>query len=80
MFGHKLHYEIRVTFREISLKHCQMNYNVVKNNVNVVVDELPSQVTIYTCLRIDIWTRQRQRMSTRFYAFWCHPPTMAGFQ
>jgi hypothetical protein len=38
------------------------------NNVNVVVDELPSKLTIHTCLIIDIWTRQRRRTSTRFGA------------
>jgi hypothetical protein len=31
------------TFGEISLKLRQMNWNVVRINVNVVVDELPSQ-------------------------------------
>ena len=46
-FGHKLRYEIKVTFGEISLKLCQTNWNVAKNNVNVVVDELPSQITIH---------------------------------
>ena len=40
MFGHKLRYEIKVTFGEISLKLRQMNWNVAKNNVNVDVDEL----------------------------------------
>jgi hypothetical protein len=29
-----------------------MNWNVARNIVNVVVDELPSQITIYTCLNI----------------------------
>ena len=43
-FRHKLRYEIKVIFGEISLKLCQMNWNVVRNNVNVVVDELPSQI------------------------------------
>ena len=43
-FGHKLCYEIKVTFGEISLKLCQMNWNVARNNVDVVVDELPSQI------------------------------------
>jgi hypothetical protein len=53
MFGHKLCYEIKVTFGEISLKLCQTNWNVAKNNVNVVViDELPSQIAVYTCLTI----------------------------
>ena len=41
MFGHKMHYEIKVTFGEISLKLCQTNWNVAINNV-VVVDDLPS--------------------------------------
>ena len=44
-WGHKLLYEIKVTIGEISLKLGQMNWNVAKNNVNVVVDELPSQIT-----------------------------------
>jgi len=35
-FGHKLRYDIKVTFGEISLKLHQMNWNVAKNNVNVV--------------------------------------------
>jgi hypothetical protein len=45
-FGHKLRYEIKVMFGEISLKPRQTNWNVAKNNVNVVVDELPSQTTV----------------------------------
>jgi hypothetical protein len=45
-FGHKLRYEIKVTFGEISIELHQMNWNVVRNNVNVVADELPSQITI----------------------------------
>ena len=44
------------------------NWNVAKNNVNVVANELPSQITIYTCLTIDIWTRKCRRPSTRFGA------------
>jgi 4-hydroxy-3-methylbut-2-enyl diphosphate reductase IspH len=44
-FGHNLHYETKGTFGEISLKLRQTNWNVAKNNVNVVVDELPSQST-----------------------------------
>jgi hypothetical protein len=43
-----MRYEIKVTFGEISLKLHQTNWNVAKHNVNVVVDELPSQITIYT--------------------------------
>ena len=54
MFGHKLRYKIKVTCGEISLKLRQTNWNVVRINVNVVVDELPSQITDYTCLTIDI--------------------------
>jgi hypothetical protein len=71
-FGHKLHYEIIVTFGEISLNLRQTNWNVVINNVNVVVDELPSQRTVYTCLIIDMWTRRRRP--------WCHPSKMVCFQ
>ena len=48
MFGHKLCYEIKVTFGEVSLKLCRMNWNVARNNVNVVDNELPSQITVYT--------------------------------
>jgi hypothetical protein len=48
-FGLKLHYEIKIAFGKISLKVRQKNWNVVKNNINVVVDELPSQITVYTC-------------------------------
>ena len=39
-FGHKHRHEIKVTFGEISLKLCQTNWNVARNNVNVVADEL----------------------------------------
>ena len=56
-FGQKLRYEIKVTFREIPLKLRQTNWNVARNNVNVVDDELPSQITDDTCLAIDIWTQ-----------------------
>jgi hypothetical protein len=59
MFGHKLRYKIKVTFGEISLKLRQTNWNVARNNVNVVADKLPSQIIVYTCLTIDIWTRRR---------------------
>ena len=72
-------YEIKGTFGEISLKLCQTNWNVARNNVNVVVDELPSQIIVYTCLTIDIWTRRRRCTSIWFYALRCHPPKMAGF-
>ena len=59
-FGHILRYVIKVAFGEISLKVRQTNQNVAKINVNVVGDELPSQITFYTCLTIDIWTQWRQ--------------------
>jgi hypothetical protein len=49
-FGYRLRYKIKVMCGEISLKLRQTNWNVAKNNVNVVVDELPSRITIYTCL------------------------------
>ena len=42
-FGHNLCYETKGMFGEISLKLRQPNWNVAENNVNVVVDELPSQ-------------------------------------
>ena len=51
---YSLRFKIKVTFDEISLKLHQTNWNVAMNNVNVVHDELPSQITIYTCLTIDI--------------------------
>jgi hypothetical protein len=79
LFGHKLHSAIKVTFGEISLKLCQTNWNVARDNVNVVVDELPSQITVYTCLTIDIWIRRCRRTSTRFHAPRCHLPKMMGF-
>ena len=80
MFGHKLRYKIKVTFGEISLKLHQTNWNVVRIDVNVVVDELPSLIIVYTCSTIDIWTQRRRRTSTWFYAFRCHPSKMTGFQ
>jgi hypothetical protein len=46
-------YEIKVTFGEISR---QTNWNVARNNVNVVADELLSYIIVYTCWTIDIWT------------------------
>ena len=79
-FGHKLRYKIKVKLGENSVKLCPTNWNVVKNNVNVLVDELPSQTIVYTCLIIDIWTRRCWRSSTRFYAFQSHLPKMTGFQ
>jgi hypothetical protein len=39
-FGHNLRYETKGTFGEISFKLRQTNWNVAKNNVNVVPDEL----------------------------------------
>jgi hypothetical protein len=44
-FGHNLRYETKDTFGEIPLKLRQTNWNVARNNVNVVDDELPSQST-----------------------------------
>jgi hypothetical protein len=43
---YSLSFKIKVTFGEISLKLRQTNWNVARKNVNVVVDELPSQITI----------------------------------
>ena len=63
-FGHKLRYKIKVTFGDFSLKLCQTNWNVARNNVIVVVDELPSQIEIYTCLTIDNWTQWHRHTST----------------
>jgi hypothetical protein len=57
----------KVTFGEISLKLCETYWNVATINVNVVVDELPSQITIYTCSMTDIWTPRCRHTSTRFY-------------
>ena len=79
-FGHKLRYEIKITFGENSLKLRQTNRNVATINVNVVVDELSGQITIYICSTIDIWTQRRQHTSMWFYTLWCHPPKMACFQ
>ena len=45
-FGHKLRYEIKVMFGEISHKLHPTNRNVANNNVNVVADGLPSQITV----------------------------------
>jgi hypothetical protein len=38
MFGHPLRYKIKVPFGAISLKLRQTNWNVAKNNVNVVAN------------------------------------------
>ena len=76
-----MRYEIKVTFGEISLELRQTNWNAARRNVSVVVDELPNQIPLYTCLTIDIWTQRRRRTSTRFYALWCHLHKMVpGFQ
>ena len=58
MFGHKMRYEIKVSIGEVSLKLRQTNWTVAINNVNVVVDEPPSQIAVNICLTIDIWTRR----------------------
>ena len=79
-FGHKFCYEIKVTFGEISLKLHQTNWNIAKINLNVVVDELSNQITVYTCLIFSIWTQWRRRRSTRLCALRCHPHKMVGFQ
>jgi hypothetical protein len=42
-FGHNLRYKTKGMFGEISLKLCQTDWYVARNNVNVVDDELPSQ-------------------------------------
>jgi hypothetical protein len=57
-FGHKCVKKIEFMFGEIFLKLSQTNWNVAINNVkkNVFVDELPSQIIVYTCFTIDIWT------------------------
>jgi hypothetical protein len=44
-FGHNLRYETKGTFGEIPLQLRQTNWNVARNNVNFVADELPSQST-----------------------------------
>ena len=55
-----MRYKRKVMFGEISLKLCQTIWNVARINV-VVVDELPSQISFYICLTIDIWTQWRRR-------------------
>ena len=72
--------KIKVTFAEISLKLRQTNWNVARINVNVVVDELPSQIIVYSFLTIDIWTQRRRCTLMQFYALRSHPHEMAGFQ
>jgi hypothetical protein len=44
--------EIKGVFGGISLKLRQINWNVARNDVNVVVDELPSQIRPYTRLTL----------------------------
>jgi hypothetical protein len=63
-----LRFKIKVTFGENFPKLHQTNWNVARNNVNVVVDELRSQITIYTCLTTGIWIQRRGRTSMRFGA------------
>ena len=58
----------------------QMASNVAIHNVDVAVDELPSRIRVYTCLTIDVWTPQRRRTSTWFYALRWRPFQMIGFQ
>ena len=66
MFGHKLRYKIKVTFGGIFPKLRQTSWNVARNSENVVVGELPSQMTIYTCLTINNWTQRHRRGFKRF--------------
>ena len=40
---------MKVAFGEIFLKLRQTNWDVAIINGNVVVDELPSRITVYTC-------------------------------
>ena len=51
---YSLRFKIKVTFGEFLHKLRQTNWNVARNIVSVVVDELPSQRTVYTCSTIDI--------------------------
>ena len=64
---YSLRFKIKVIFGEISLKLRQTNWNVARNNVNVVADKLPNQIMGYSCLTIDIWTQRRRCTSTWFY-------------
>ena len=55
LLSYSLRFKTKDTYGEISLKLRQTNWNVARNNVNVVVDELPSQSTNnYTYVIIDI--------------------------
>ena len=51
---------MKITLGEISLNLHQTNWNIARNNVNVIADELPSQIIVYTSSTIDVWTRRRQ--------------------
>ena len=55
----KLRYKTKATIGKMFFKLRQMIWNVGINYVNIVVDELSSQIRVYTCLTIDIWTQQR---------------------
>ena len=77
MFGHKLLYEIKVTFSEISFKLRQTNWNVAINKVNVVVDKLPSQITVY--IFFNNWYLDLAA-SMHINTVRCHPPKMVSFQ
>ena len=46
----------------------------------LLMKNLPSQITIYISLTIDIWTQRRRRTSTWFYVLWYHLHKMVGFQ
>jgi hypothetical protein len=74
MFGHKLHYEVKVTFGEISLKLRQPNWNVARNNANSVAYELPSQITVCTCLTIDFGLDGVNAHQRDFMRFGTIPP------
>jgi hypothetical protein len=79
-FGHKLHYKIKIIFGEISLKLRRTNWNVDKNNENVVVDELLNQITIYTCLLSHIWMLTASTHINAVLRASVPSPIMAGFQ
>jgi hypothetical protein len=80
LMKYSIRYKLKVTFGEISLKLRQTNWNVARIKVNVVVgDGLPSQIIVYSCFTIDIWTQQRRCTSMQFYALRSHPHKMVGF-
>jgi hypothetical protein len=56
-FGHKLRYEVKVMFGEISLKLHQTNWNVSKNKANVVVDSIDSFKMIDNSPKVSILNR-----------------------